>query len=270
MKKAFCALVLALTVPAALFAYDNSPSAYQVFPECVWAPATGGGTWIPEVQITNHVPTGSTIPIYAYYFYGTGYRFAILTTSIPSYSTFEYTNILATLQAIDSKFTYYGTSGCLMLCTLDVSLVFSAVIRISNGNYGKTFPGLAWVDSSTANVARDMKIPIIMQSSSYRTFTGFWNGIWTGGSMTVRFFVVDASGNLIGNHWDETFAEHQFKVFNPFAKAGLTGTYTNHWLFISPQTSASSGPNSRGLFGFGSLANNVTNDTYALIATQWQ
>jgi hypothetical protein len=259
MKKAFCAAVLAVALPAALFAYDNSPSAYQVFPECVWAQATGGGTWVPEVQITNH--TASTIPIYAYYFYATGYRFEIpLTAGLEAYRTIKYTNILATLQSIDQ----------LLFFTQNAAYKISAVIRISNGNFGKTFPGLAWVDSNTANVGRNMMIPNIMLSSSYRTFTGFWNGHWNGLDMTVRFYVIPYDWTYVGNYWDEAFSQWQFKVFNPFTKAGLTGTFTNHWLYIVPQTSGSSGDGTRGLFGFGSMANNASNDTYALIATQWQ
>jgi hypothetical protein len=268
MKKAFWAAALALTVPAALFAYDNSPSAYQVFPECVWAAASGGGTWVSEVQLTNHM--NEVIPLNAYYFHPTGYRYAVSLGSLGTNQTVKYANILATLQSIDTGFTYYGTSGCLLFYTGDSAKLISGVIRISNGDYGKTSPGLAWVDSNTANVGRNMKIPNIMKSSTYRTSTGFWNGHWNALEMTVRFYVIQSGFSYVGNYWDEAFTQWQYKAFNPFTKAGLTGTYTNHWLYIEPLTSGSTGTNTRGLFCYGSVANSVTNDSHGLMATQFQ
>jgi hypothetical protein len=269
MKSAVPALVLVASLPAALAAYDNSPSHIVVFPECTWAAATGGGTWVPELQITNHM--GSDFFVDAYYFTGINGRFVFLVPTLWEGFTVKFTNVLASMQALDFGFTYYGTSGCLLLSTQDTSLKISAVMRISNGNYGKTFPGLCFVDSNSANVSRTMMIPNIMQSSDYRTLTGFCNGTGTWGDMTVRFWIVGEDGGVVGNSWDETFMQWEYKVFNPFAKAGLPpGTYTNHWLFIAPRTSANSELGSCGLFCFGSIANNTTNDTYALIATQWR
>ena len=33
--------------------YDNGPSSLQILPEAIWAAATGGGTWMSEVQIVD-------------------------------------------------------------------------------------------------------------------------------------------------------------------------------------------------------------------------
>ncbi|MDH4197001.1 MAG: hypothetical protein OEW05_06325 [Candidatus Aminicenantes bacterium] len=268
MKKVLCAIVLALAVPAALLAYDNSPSHYQILPEATWAAATGGGTWVTEVQITCH---SSPCTVLAYYYYGTSWRSVTLYTTSGWETSIKYGNILATMQALDGSFTYYGTSGCLWLITSPDTGLISAIARIYNGNYGKTFPGLQWTDSNTANVGRNMRIMNVLFSSNYRTFAGFHNAISGGYSMTCTFGLIATSWNWVGSSWNETFVPWEFKSFNIFTKAGITsGTYMSNWFYIYPQSSGSSGTGTKGLIGFGSIANNTTNDTYAIIPVQWQ
>ena len=41
----------------------NSPAQYKVLPEVIWASATGGGTWVSEVQLTD-VTGGSQVSVY--------------------------------------------------------------------------------------------------------------------------------------------------------------------------------------------------------------
>jgi len=55
--------------------------------------------------------------------------------------------------------------------------------------------------------------------------------------------------------------------FNPFVQAGVpSGTYDNCWLLIEVTVG---GYVTGGLMCYGSLANNYTNDTYALMAKQY-
>jgi hypothetical protein len=239
-----------------------------MLPEAVWSAATGGGTWVTELQITDH--TGSS-SVDAYYYYTTGaYRAVSLWTSPGYENSAKWSNILATMQALDGGFTYYGTSGCLWLNTQGTGNLISAAARISNGNYGKTLPGLQWTDSNTANLNRNMRLMNIMFSSNYRTFGGFFNAISGGYSMTVRLWVI-GTGWVYYGATDETFAPWEYKSFNVFTRCGITsGTYTSNWLWVNPTASGSSGANTKGLICYGSIANNTTNDTYAIIAVQWQ
>ncbi|MDH4197940.1 MAG: hypothetical protein OEW05_11060 [Candidatus Aminicenantes bacterium] len=272
MKKTLCALVLAVALPATLLAWENSPSCNIIIPEVVWAAATGGGTWTTEIQITdaNSSTDGGAIVTAYFTSPGGGYRSVTIWTSPGWKTSAKWTNILAAMQALDPAFTYYGHSGALWLGTQGSSYLISAVARTYNGNYGKTFPGLQWTDSNTANIGRRMMIMNVIRSSEYRTFAGFFNAIAGEYSMTCRMEIVDANWSQVGNSWDETFAPYEYKAFNIFTKAGITsGTYENHWLFIDPQTSGSSGEGTKGLFCFGSIASNTTNDTYAIIAVQF-
>ena len=41
----------------------NSPAQHKVLPEVIWAAATGGGTWMSEVQVTD-ISGGSQVSVY--------------------------------------------------------------------------------------------------------------------------------------------------------------------------------------------------------------
>lgn len=261
-------LLALLVVPAASQVYDNSPARRIVIPECIWALASGGGTWVSEVQITAKV-SGTQVTVL--YQAGTVQRIVTLFTSTAAHQTFKYSNFLSTLQSLDAGFTYYGTVGSVFLDTQSDSYPIWASALTVNGDYGKTYPGIRWVDANTANLNREMVIPNIIQTSQYRTFVGFWNAISGGYSMTVTFYVMSPNNyTYLGNSFTKTFAPWEFMSFNPFTEAGITGTVPNSWLLIWPSTSGSSGTNTMGLVCFGSIANNYTNDTYALIAIPFQ
>lgn len=264
MKRWSFVFCMVFGLPLSLLSYDNSPSNYLVIPEVIWAPATGGGTWVTELQITDL--TGDSIVV-AYFNYGTGYRSVTLWTSPGIYRSVKFTNILQTMQSLDPSFNYYGKVGALDLITQGSSYKIQAQARTVNGNYGKTFPGLALVGSNTANVGRDMMIQGLTQNSTYRTFVGFYN--CTNASMTVEFRIINQNNQLVGSVFTKTFGAYGFQAFNPFVEAGVgTGTYDNCWLHI--HVTSGNGSSSNGLFCFGSSANNYTNDTAAYIAVQFQ
>ncbi|MDH4197729.1 MAG: hypothetical protein OEW05_10005 [Candidatus Aminicenantes bacterium] len=269
MKKLACFLAvlssfLLLSVPLA--GYDNSPSNLKFILEALWAPATGGGTWTTELQITNF---GSDA-VHAYFFprgAAGSYR-TIHNLWLPpgNLTSVIFPNILATLQALDPSFSYYGKVGALMIDSGSTADKIQVSARTVNGNFGKTLPGLNWVDSNCANVGRPMMIQDLRQNSTYRTFVGCWNTIPS--DMTVRFELIDSNNGLIGSSFTKTIAEVEFVSFNPFAEAGVpSGTYDNVWLYIFPESSVIT---SYGLMSFASSANNLTNDTYAHMAVQFQ
>lgn len=260
-------LLVLLAVPAAPQTYDGSPAQDIIIPECIWAPATGGGTWATELQIFDR--TGGSV-VTARLFYGTSYReISNLWTNTPSpFRTVKFSNILATMQSLDPSFSYYGRVGALWIYTQDASHLIQAQARTVNGNYGKTFPGLRWVDSNSINVNRQMLILNITQNAAYRTFVGFFNATAGGTTMTIRVSILSQYGTLIGNPVDKTIAIGQFMSFNPFVEAGVgSGTYDNCYLYIVALSSDSWGPDTKGVLCFASSANNYTNDTAAHIAT---
>ena len=62
--------IVLLAVPFSLPAYDDSASSVKVIPECIWAPASGGGTWRTEIQITNMASDPTNVSVI--FFYGGG------------------------------------------------------------------------------------------------------------------------------------------------------------------------------------------------------
>lgn len=254
-----------LVIPSTLLSYDTSPSSICIVPECIWAPATGEGTWVTELQITALMP--GTIINAAFCSNGGNGSVYNLWTSSGTNTSIRFSNILSILQARDPSFTYYGKVGTLMLFDLNSAHRFHAQARIMNGNYGKTLPGLPYdADGNSANVGRNMMIQDITQNTTCRTFVGCFNSSSSG--MTVQFAILNPSGRTVGNVFTKTFSSVQFMSFNPFAEAGLgSATYEYCRLYITSTASSVSGP---GLFCFGSSVNNYTNDSAALMAVQDQ
>jgi len=263
MKKGLCvvgALVLAAQLP--LWGYDMSPSSQQVIPEIIWAAATGGGTWVTEVQIANCSPTDINISVEFYY--SGGYRALMLYGGLAGYRSVRFSNVLSQMQTIDSSFAYYGRVGALWIEASSGGLI-QAQARTVNGNYGKTFPGLNIIAGMTAAPGRLLIIQDIVRSDTYRTSVGFFNP--TAGGINVGCWIADETGSGIGS-FTKTIPAHDFQAFNPFTQAGITsGTYENCVLYI--EVSAGGGATD-GLMSYGSIANNFTNDTYALIARMFQ
>jgi hypothetical protein len=206
----------------------------------------------------------------AWFYYGTGSRGVTLATTTENHQTKKYTNILSTMQSLDSSFTYSGRVGALLLSGQNEGHPIWAQAMTTNGNYGKTFPGLSWTDGNTANLNRYMVIPNIQQSSTFRTFVGFFNATSGGYSMSVDFYIMSPNNYAYLGAFSKTFESWEFKAFNPFVEAGITGDVTNAWLFIRPTASGHTGTDSIGLICFGSTVNNYSNDTYALIAVPFE
>jgi hypothetical protein len=256
-----------LVIPSAILSYDSSSSNSCIVPECIWAPATGGGTWVTEIQITV---LGAGTVVDAWFYFSGGWRTVYgIWTSPGTHSCIQFSNILSTLQSRDSGFTYYGKVGTLWLYSSTSGARFHVQARTVNGNYGKTLPGLsADALGNSAALGRIMMILGLKQNAAYRTFVGVFNSSVSNINITVLFVIFDSAGYSVG-WFEKTFVAggSRFLSFNPFAEAGVaSGTYDNCWLYIRP----TSGDEARGLFCFGSSANNYTNDTSAHLAVQYQ
>ena len=262
-KWVFLFLFIFLFIAASAFAYDNSPNRSIILPEVIWAAAYGGGTWISEVQIVDR--TGGS-QVWAYFYYGASasyVRTVYLWTGGARNSCIHFPNILSTLQSLDPLFTYYGKVGALWLTTQNDSHKIQASALTRNGNYGKTFPGLAWVDGNTANKMRNMMI-LGLRNDGYRVAIGVFNA--SNSTFSQVEFALYRHDETVMGVFSKTFNPGEFKTFNPFKELGITYTISNCWLEIYPDEADIWGDGTKGLMVFGSLANNTTNDTYALIA----
>ena len=253
---------LALLVsPFSLPAYDYSPSNWKVIPECIWAPATGGGTWVTEIELTS---MSATATVQVFFCYGGGLKRGSFTlvANLALYHSVKYSNILQTIDALDSgAFTYYGKVGAVFFYTLGPT--FQVTAKTINGNYGKTFPGLSdHVAANTAATGRYMRITNLVNNAAYRTVTGFFNtsNLYV---YTVTFTIFTSSYGVAGSSFTKTFGCWEYMAFNPFVQAGVGGgTYDNCWLFINVTGSISD----HGIMCYGAIANNISNDPSAIIA----
>jgi hypothetical protein len=273
MAKARCATDTAiesswsasLSVAISTAEFGNSPSRYQVIPECIWAVASGGGTWASEVQITD-ITGGSVVTVY--FDYGTGNRRGPFTlwTSPGVNQNVKYANILSSIDALDSEaFTYYGRVGAVEFSTQDTSHKIQVVARTLNGNYSKTFPGLNLTDANTATTARRMMIQNFVNNATYRSSCGFFNP--TADSVTMEIKLIDSSGNFIGSTITRTLVGHDFQSFSPFNQAGVpypSYSYDNVVLWVSPTSGTGK------VMVYGASANNTSNDPAAHIGVQYQ
>jgi hypothetical protein len=244
--------------------YENSPGEYQVLPEVIWATASGGGTWVSEVQITDFTG-GSAVSVY-FTPYGDSRRGPIsLWTGPGTNNSVKYSNILETLGGIDTGYDYYGRVGALEFVTQDSSHVINATARTLNGNYSKTFQGINYVEANTATSIRQMMIQNLTSNDTYRSAVGCLNV--TGDSLTVDLSLIDGDGNLIGSTFTRTIAANEFQSFNPFAQAGVpypANSYDNVWLYINPTSGTGE------IMCFGATSNNVSNDPAAHVAVQYK
>ena len=106
MKRLYgCVLVLgfltSLTPLAMAQTYDNSPSRSIMFPECIWAAATGGGTWASELQIIDM--TGGSEVTLMFRYGTTSDQWRSMEWDSPGvYRSVKYSNILSTMQVARS------------------------------------------------------------------------------------------------------------------------------------------------------------------------
>jgi len=234
----------------------TSPSQVQILPEVVWSSASGGGTWVTEIQITD-VTGGSAVEAW---FNTAGARRGPLNlwTGTSARCSVKFANILSTLQSLDPSFTYYGKVGALELRTQDGDHRILAAARTVNGNYGKTFPGLSDTGANTACLGMDAAVQNLASTSAYRTSVGAFNAADT--PVTVEFILQGPGGETIGDAFSRTFAAYEFSSFNPFTQAGRsypTYSFANAWLRV--RVTEGSGR----LFVYGASASNSSNDPAA-------
>ena len=242
----------------------NSPAQYKVLPEVIWASATGGGTWMSNVQVTD-VSGGSQVSVY--YNTASGRRGPFLlwdNTSGAALSSVKYANLLQTIDGLDSgTFTYYGTVGAVEFVTQDGSHLLQAAARTLNGYYAKTFTALSLHDANTADSSRAMIVANLSNNVTYRSTGGFFNP--TSDAVTVEFTLLNGSGAQIGAQFSKTLAGHDFQAFNPFIQAGVPypgSSYDNAILRVRPTTGAGE------VMCFGATVDNTSNDPAAHVAVQ--
>ncbi len=242
----------------------NSPTQYKVLPEVIWASATGGGTWMSNVQVTD-VTGGSIVSVY--YNTGTGRRgpFQLWDNSGgAALSSAKYANLLETIDGLDAEtFAYYGTVGAVEFITQDGAHTIHAAARTLNGYYAKTFSAVSLHDANTATTSRAMVVSNLTNNAGYRSTAGFFNP--TTDSVTVEFTLLDAGNSQVGSQFSRTLAGHEFQAFNPFNQAGVSYpsySYDNVILRVRPTSGAGK------VVCFGATVDNITNDPAAHVALQ--
>jgi hypothetical protein len=232
----------------------------HVLPEVIWAPATGGGTWVTEVQVTD-IHGGSQVSVCFNTSGGIWRGPFLLWTGGGANQSVKYANILAELQALDPSFSYFGRVGALEFWGQDDANTIRVASRTSNGNYSKTFPGLRYDSTYYAEAGQPFIIQNMTSNAVFRSSAGFFNA--AGEAMLVEFQLLDSTGSLIGSSFSRLFAAYDFQSFNPFVQAGVpypAYSYDNVCLRIVPTSGAG------WLYGFGALANNASNDPAAMMA----
>jgi len=118
MKRVLLVLAVSLVVlaaPSLLQGYELEPNVWKVVPECIWAGATGGGTWTTEIQIINFSEPSDTETVNAYFYPGDGTYWGPfeITTGLLKFHAYRTTNILSTLDSLDDNaaHAYYGRVG---------------------------------------------------------------------------------------------------------------------------------------------------------------
>jgi hypothetical protein len=151
-------LLAFLSVPAVSLAYDNSPATTVIFPEVIWAPATGGGTWTTDIQFYTR---NGTNPIsYTVFFMPqgvAGYWGGFTMTGPDVQSLLLYPNFLSFVDSWDTNaaHVYYGKVGAIWIDTTGGATILGQAKTKHSGGYGKTFNGLNWQgDSNSAIFSR--------------------------------------------------------------------------------------------------------------------
>jgi len=254
-----CAFLALGLVSIPLAAYDNSPSNYQCVPECIWAPASAGGTWVTEIQIITWT-AGSVVS--CYFDYGTNFKYVHnLYTLADKGDYVRFSNILYSLDFLDTTvFDYYGRVGAVEFFTQGTDYKIQVTARTVNGNFGKTFPGLNKVDSNLARTGNyAMVIPFVSKTTTYRSTIGMFNP--TGSSVTAQIYIMDQNYSYYDTY-ELVFPGYNFKAHDPFAYAGMTSSYSHLYILVWPTSGTGN------LFCFGATSNNITNDPSTLIAQQ--
>jgi hypothetical protein len=245
-------------------AFANGPGSNMVLPEVIWASATGGGTWMSSVQVTD-VSGGSIVSVY--YNTGTERRgpFQLWNNSGgAALTSAKYDNLLESIDQLDAgAFAYYGTVGSVEFVTQDGSFQLLNAARTLNGNYSKTFPGLKDMPADTVDTSRVMLIQNYTNNAGYRSTCGFYNV--SADALTMEFTLLDGSGAQIGSQFSRTLAGYDFQAFNPFIQAGVPypgASYDNVILRVRPTSGGG-----RAMC-FGATVDNTSNDPASHLAVQ--
>ncbi len=235
--------------------YENSPDNLKVIPEAIWAAASGGGTWQTELQIMGR-NTGTEITLWFLYG-GANYRQVDLGITLNHGECYKTSNILQTLGTLDTAYDYYNKIGALFVFSQDNEhrLQVNARTWHSNG-YGKSFNGFTreagqFLDS---NMRFGTILNLSNDASTRSNIACFNADIF---SIEVGFYVMNSSGGFIGSFFTKTINGWDFQAFDPFAEAGLSGNFSNHFLYMEQLSGGGE------LFVIGASANNSTNDPSA-------
>jgi hypothetical protein len=250
-------------------ANDIDASNKLVCPEVIWAPASGGGTWQSKLIMRDGGGGASETTVQGFYYPYGGSQIGPFTLwdSPGSGRSIKYTNILLTIGVAVGE-NLYGTAGTLYLYTDDGDSKFVAEVETYNGDFGKSFPAMNYTDENSANIGRPMLLQNIEKNATYRTSVGCWNGASGGYTMEVEFSIGDQYNQLLGSRFTKTISSWSFISFDPFAEAGLSGNFDNCYLYADVKSS-NPDPYGKGLFWYGSKANNNSNDTAAMFPKMW-
>jgi uncharacterized delta-60 repeat protein len=239
-------------------AFYNSPAQRLFLPEATWAPASGSGDWVSELQLVD-CTGGSTVQVY--YNTGTSRRgpFTLWSNSGGAAgSSVMFGNVIQTIDNLDgSSTTYYGTGGALELVTQDGSHLLQAAVRSYNGNFSRTFPALADVETNTAAVGRSLIIPNLSNDTGYRPSVVLFNP--SADSVTVEGRIVGSDGVQVGGTINRTLAGFEQ---NTIVTEVRSDTYSNADFRITV-----TGGSGR-VIASGQSANNTSNDPAAHLAVQ--
>jgi subtilisin family serine protease len=248
-----------ITIANSVSPYYNLPASRLILPEASWATASGGGTWISELQLWDKMG-GSIVEVY--YNSGTNRRgpFTLWdNTGGAAGSCIRFANILQTIDELDGDvFTYFGTGGALELITQDGSQLIQAAVRTCNGNYSRTFPGLADVATNTASGFGGMlAILNVSNDGSYRPSVSLFNT--SADSAEVEVKIVGSDGAQVGGTIHRSLAGHEQNTIVDEVRANM---YSNADIHV-----AVTAGNGR-VIASGQTAHNASNDPAAHLAVQ--
>ncbi len=235
-------------------AYETSPTQFKYIPEVIWAEASGGGSWQTEVQI---MARNDSTTIALYFFYGAGsFRSVTLSGTYDQWDCFKHSNILNLMHTQDAGYDYYNKVGALWIVGQDSDhrVLVSARTWHSNG-YAKSINGISHVDGSVINASNTIGVIMNIRKDSNSRTSLACNNLDVS-AIEVQFYVMSYTGGYVGE-FTKTFSGWDFQAFDPFAEAELSGTYTNHYLYLVYRDGTGD------LAAIAASANNSTNDPAA-------
>jgi hypothetical protein len=258
--------LLLLGIPEKSFAYDSSPSMRVVLPETIWSAATGGGTWRTEIQVYTRVATSAvTLTVYFMDQATGGYRGPFYLSGPNLHNLSRWTNILSTLNSLDAGYDYYGKVGALWINVGTGQKISVQARNTHTGGYAKTFNGMdpdAAGNTGIVSPWRGLTIQGMYNGSVYRSAVVLFNA--SSSPISVRVALINSNDAWLG--WEDfVMPGYAFRAFNPFARFGQTGVFTNTRIWVAPISGSGAGR----IMAIGATANNTTNDPSAHIATQY-